>query len=62
MTYKKYWLQLGVASAVLAAGLPVHAQDSGGSLFTEEIFVTAQKREENIQDVGISITALSGKQ
>ncbi len=26
----------------------------------EEVVVTAQKREENIRDVGISITALSG--
>ena len=28
----------------------------------EEIVVTAQKREQNLQDVGISITALSGNQ
>ena len=28
----------------------------------EEIIVTAQKREQNIQDVGIAITAFSGEQ
>lgn len=28
----------------------------------EEVLVTAQKREQNIQDVGISVTALSGEQ
>ena len=28
----------------------------------EEIVVTAQKREQNIQDVGIAITAFSGEQ
>ena len=28
----------------------------------EEILVTAQKREQNLQDVGISVTAFSGDQ
>ena len=28
----------------------------------EEIIVTAQKREENLQDVAISVTAFSGEQ
>lgn len=31
-------------------------------MFREEIVVTAQKREQSAQDVGISITALSGDQ
>ena len=30
--------------------------------FLEEIVVTAQKREQSLQDVGISVTALSGEQ
>ena len=34
--------------------------DQGQGVFGTNIVVTAQKREENIQDVGISITALSG--
>ena len=28
----------------------------------EEVLVTAQKREENLQDVGLSVSALSGDQ
>lgn len=32
------------------------------NLFLEEIVVTAQKREQNLQDVGISVTAFSGDQ
>ena len=28
----------------------------------EEVIVTAQKREQNLQDVGVSVTAFSGKQ
>ena len=50
--------------AALVSGAPVQAQTSadrqGGIL--EEIVVTAQKREQSLQDVGISITAFSGEQ
>src|SRR6267142_4897075 len=38
---------------------------SGGSAWgqaLEEVVVTAQKREQNLQDVGISVAALSGEQ
>lgn len=35
---------------------------AGQSAVLEEVVVTAQKREQNIQDVGISITAFSGDQ
>jgi iron complex outermembrane recepter protein len=48
----------------LFAGSPAQAQDQStrqtGVL--EEIVVTAQKREQNLQDVGISITAFGGEQ
>ena len=33
-----------------------------GAQVLEEIIVTAQKREQNLQDVGISVTAFSGEQ
>ena len=43
-------------SAILGGTSPVFAQESGGVL--EQITVTAQKREENLQNVPLSITAL----
>ena len=47
----------------LPAAQLVSAQDlSIDSLMIEEVVVTAQKKEENIQDVGIAITALTGNQ
>jgi iron complex outermembrane recepter protein len=39
-----------------------HSAASAGSVFGEEVIVTAQKRSENIRDVPISITALTGDQ
>jgi iron complex outermembrane receptor protein len=49
-------LVVAAASSVQAA--PVGAQDSAPRAL-EEVVVTAQKREESLQDVGIAITALS---
>ena len=43
------------AAATLLPGVAV-AQSGGFAL--EEVIVTAQKREQNLQDVGISVTAL----
>ena len=43
------------------AALPAGAQQvPEGLTLLEEVIVTAQKREQSIQDVGISVTALSG--
>ncbi|MCX7865119.1 MAG: TonB-dependent receptor plug domain-containing protein, partial [Novosphingobium sp.] len=53
------------ASLALAAAMPALAQDSadtGGSVLSGEIIVTAQKRQENVQDVGIAITTYGGDQ
>jgi len=48
---------LGIAAAIgLGAGIPAAAQELDG-----EIVVTAQKREQALNDVGIAITALSGE-
>jgi iron complex outermembrane receptor protein len=52
-------LPVAAVAATLWASVAA-AQDSRGVL--EEIVVTAQKREQSIQDVGISISALSGDQ
>ena len=53
---------LATAIAALTAGvLPqsLQAQDSGASVL-EEVIVTAQRREQSIQDVPISMTAFTG--
>ncbi len=51
-------LSIVVFSAVcLIMALPAAAQ-----VLLEEVLVTAQKREQNLQDVGIAITAFSGDQ
>ena len=47
---------LSLFTLMLVAGLPAYAQT-----ILEEIVVTAQKREQNIQDVPISISRLSGQ-
>jgi len=53
-----------VALAVQLACLPTTASaqgtDSADSMVLDEILVTAQRREQNIQDVPISVTAISG--
>ena len=49
-------LKLGFIAAISVSSLQVKAQ------LLEEIVVTAQKREQNIQDVGIAISAFSGDQ
>jgi outer membrane receptor protein involved in Fe transport len=51
-----------LASAVLAALNPAFAQDQAESGQLGELVVTAQKREESLQDVPLSITALGGEQ
>ncbi|MCC7412310.1 MAG: TonB-dependent receptor [Gammaproteobacteria bacterium] len=50
---RRGWL---VVAAVIGAAAPVYA----GVL--EEVVVTAQRREQSLQDVGISVTAFSGEQ
>lgn len=46
-----------VGIAVLGTSAPIMAQS-----VIEEVIVTAQKREESVQDVGIAISAFSGEQ
>jgi iron complex outermembrane receptor protein len=53
-----------LAGGCLTALLPAHAifaqSAAGGISVLEEIVVTAQKRQENMQDVPIAVTAISG--
>ena len=51
---------VGAAGSLLAFGTgTLRAEDSAAARSIEEIVVTARKREENIQDVGLSVSALS---
>lgn len=56
---KLFW---AVIFALTATGLPVgtQAQEDRGASALEEIVVTARRREENLQDVPVSIQAFSG--
>lgn len=57
-------LLIGVAMAALGTGhftTLAHAQDEGASSAASgDIVVTANKREQNLNDVGLTITAISG--
>ena len=52
----------GTAFFKVMALLPLLVPFNGAAQVLEEVVVTAQKREQNIQDVGIAVTAFSGEQ
>lgn len=59
-------LATGVATAAMLAGAPAWAQlkpavSAAASTTIEELVVTAQRREENIQSVPIAVSAFSGE-
>lgn len=71
MKNRQYFSSTAIFALSLALTAQANAQEasalgqeetsnSDGSLFGEEIVVTAQKREESAQRVGVSITAISG--
>lgn len=55
---------LWVAPLSFFVGLSAHAQNSvaGPTVALEEIVVTARKREENLQDVPLAVSAISAEQ
>lgn len=64
---RKLRMSSSLAAMFVTLAAPAWAQDVGsadtdGGKVISEIIVTAQKREQNIQDVGIAITALGGEQ
>jgi iron complex outermembrane receptor protein len=64
-TITKSALACCAASLAIGIAMPAAAQDAAqddGSVLGSEIVVTAQKRQENVQDVGIAISAYSGDQ
>lgn len=54
---QKLLVRLALIAATSLVPGAIYAQ-----IFLEEVIVTAQKREQNLQDVGVSVTALSGEQ
>ncbi|MCY4211555.1 MAG: TonB-dependent receptor, partial [Gammaproteobacteria bacterium] len=54
---QRMWLAAAIALCIFT--LTPMAQEQG---YLEEIMVTAQKREQNIQDIPVAVTALSGEQ
>jgi len=58
-TWTGFLAPCGALVLVALSNMPVLAEEAGTSRI-EEIVVTAQKREESIQDVGMSIQAASG--
>ena len=58
-TIKKYFSVLAASMVALALSNAAPAQDTGAGLL-EEIVVTAQKREQSLQDVPISVNVMTG--
>jgi iron complex outermembrane receptor protein len=56
-------LVVGFAACMAVLGNPVSAvaQESNNVEYMEEVVVTAQKKEQKLQDVGISVTVFSGE-
>ena len=65
---RKTGLFMAASSGAILLSLPAIAQEAGTeadesrSVLGDEIVVTANRREESVQDVGISIAAFSGEQ
>lgn len=62
-----YRLRLLVGGAIVgvACGPTAHAQNISpemDNIGTDEIIVTANKREQNLNDVGLTITAIGGEE
>ncbi len=59
---RRHLLFVGVAVGVAAMAQPVLAQGGRAADALEEVVVTATRREESIQDIAVSVSALSGEQ
>ncbi len=55
-------LRSGFSACLSAVFVLVLASGAANAAVLEEVVVTAQKREQNLQDIGVSVTAFSGSQ
>ena len=62
VSVRRKMLFLGVSAAVAAASQAALAQNAPGSEMLEEVVVTATRRAENLQQVPVSVSALTGEQ
>ena len=60
--HRSAWIPVGIRTCCLTVLASMSFEVAAQSGLLEEVIVTAQKREESIQDVGIAITAFSGEQ
>jgi len=58
-TYSKQLMAAAIGAALMPASLAIQAQDDG-TFSLEEIVVTAQMREQSLQDVPLSVSAVTG--
>ena len=62
---EKYGIAAVSAAALVFCAPTIHAQDSSGARTTarglEEVVVTAQKRQENLQDVSVAVSAFTAE-
>lgn len=62
LTYKKALLASAVAAAIVPGATGAQAQnDDSSDIRLEEIMVTAQRRSQSIQDIPVTVTALSSE-
>ncbi|SFK40029.1 iron complex outermembrane recepter protein [Caulobacter sp. UNC279MFTsu5.1] len=54
------WLLAGTAIACALGGGEVRAQEASPSVALEEVVVTAQRREENLQKAAVAVSAVAG--
>ena len=60
MQAKKQVTKLAVAISVALSASTLYAQEENTGLTLEEVLVTAQKREQSLEDVPISVSAITG--
>ena len=53
--------KLALAVSILCSGISAPALSQGQSARLEEVIVTAQKREQNVNEIGMAISAFSGE-